>query len=166
MTDYLRLLVLTEHGGIYFDTDVEVVHPLDELLQEHAFIGFENDQYVNTGQGIGAESGNEIVLQMLKEYDPLLDGQHGMIGCPKLNTDALVKYGLILNGQTQDLGNMKVYSSEFFNPYDDLTGRLNKTKSTYSIHWYAKSWMSKSTILRSKISKPLHRLLGTDFFRR
>ena len=48
------------------------------------------------------------------------------------------------------------------NPYDDPTGRLHKTENTVSIHWYGKSWMNKRTILRSKLTKPIHRLFGVD----
>ena len=94
LTDYLRLLIVEEHGGIYFDTDVEAVRSFDELLDNPAFFGFENDRFVNTGEGFGAEPHNPAVQQMLAEYDQLLDGQHGTIGCPRLNTDALLKLGL------------------------------------------------------------------------
>lgn len=55
LTDYLRLLIVEEHGGIYFDTDVEAVRSFDELLDNPAFFGFENDRFVNTGEGFGAE---------------------------------------------------------------------------------------------------------------
>ena len=53
-----------------------------------------------------------------------------------------------------------VYPADYFNPYDDPTGRLKKTGKTYSIQWYAKSWMNRKTILRSKLTRPLHRLLS------
>ena len=169
LTDYLRLLIIQEHGGVYFDTDVEVVKPLDDLLDCGAFFGFETDRYVNTGEGFGAEAGHPVVRQMLKEYEPLLDGIHGTVGCPHLNTDALLKFGLEQNGRLQNLGDVTVYPADYFNPYDDPTGILTKTENTYSIHWYGKSWMDKGTVLRSKLSKPLHRmqaLLGVNCFQR
>lgn len=159
LTDYLRLLIINEHGGIYFDTDVEVVKSFDDLLECGAFFGFETKDYVNTGQGFGAESGNAIVQKMILEYEPLLDGRHGMTGCPHLNTAALLKCGLKQNGEKQVLGDTIVYSAEYFNPYDDPTGVLTKTENTYSIHWYGKSWMDKKTVLRSKMTKPLHRVM-------
>lgn len=159
LTDYLRLLIVYEQGGIYFDTDVEVVRSFHTLLDQKAFFGFETDQYVNTGEGFGAEPENPIVKQMLSEYDMLLDGRHGVIGCPILNTRALLKFGFQPNGQMQKLPDATVYPRDFFNPYDDPTGILKKTDHTYSIHWYGKSWMSKGTVLRSKLTKPLHRIL-------
>lgn len=159
LSDYVRLHIIYNEGGIYFDTDVEVVKCFDELLKNKAFFGFETAEYVNTGLGFGAEAGNQIVKQMLLEYHPLLDGEHGVIGCPILNTKALIKFGLNQNGVQQKLECATVYPIEYFNPYDDPTGRLNKTEYTYSIHWYAKTWMNRKAIIRSKLTKPLHRLL-------
>ena len=160
LTDYLRLVIIGGEGGIYFDTDVEVVRNFDDLLDCGAFFGFETEKFVNTGEGFGAEAGNEIVRQMLKEYDFLLDGQHGTVGCPHLNTQALLKFGLQQNGSKQVLGGAVIYPADYFNPYDDPTGVLTRTANTHSIHWYGKSWMDKKTVLRSKLMKPVHRLLN------
>lgn len=159
LSDYVRLYIVYNEGGIYFDVDVEVIRPLDKLLGNKSFFGFETIEYVNTGMGFGAEKKNPIVGQMLQEYEQLLDGQHGVIGCPILNTDALLKFGLTQDGTEQELEFGRVYPIEYFNPYDDPTGRLLKTSKTISIHWYAKSWMDKKTIIRSKLLKPIHRLL-------
>lgn len=139
---------------------------MDQLLTHPAYFGFEDDVHVNTGIGFGAEPGNPAVQAMLAEYDELLQGDKGVIGCPILNTTALKKLGLSLNGKKQDLGIAFVYPIDFFNPYDDPTGQLSKTKNTVSIHWYSKSWMNRRTVLRSKLTKPFHRFLGKDFFRK
>lgn len=165
LTDYARLKIIYENGGIYFDTDVEVLRPLNDLLSNRAYIGFENDERVNTGLGFGAEAGNEAVLAMLKEYDQVID-QKEFTGCTILNTNALRRCGLILNGKTQVLDDITVYAEDYFNPYDDPTGRLNRTDNTYSIHWYAKTWMDNRTVLRSKLTRPLHRLFGKNAFRK
>ncbi len=74
LTDYVRLLVVEKHGGIYFDTDVELLCSFDDMLDNDAFFGFENPEYVNTGVGFGAEKGNLLVTQMLEEYTNLLMG--------------------------------------------------------------------------------------------
>jgi hypothetical protein len=103
---------------------------------------------------------------MLKEYEPLLSGKNGVVGCPILNTRALVKHGLVLNGEQQVIGDAVVFPADWFNPYDDPTGRLNKTKNTHTIHWYSKSWLGKGAVLRSKLTKPLHRIFGVDTFKR
>lgn len=166
LSDYARLKIIYEHGGIYLDVDVEVVKSFDDLLSNKAYFGFESNEYANTGAGFGAEKGNRAVKILLEQYDQLLDGTKDVIGCPILNTQGLVQLGLKLNGELQELEDCIVYSSDYFNPYDDPTGRLNKTKNTYSIHWYAKSWLDKKTIIRSKLTKPLHRIFGTDFLKK
>lgn len=166
LSDYARLQIVLKEGGLYFDVDVEIIRPLDELLVHKAFFGFETEEYVNTGVGFGAEANNLIVADMLREYDILLDGKHGTIGCPLLNTQALMKYGLKQNGMKQTIDGAMIYPIQYFNPYDDPTGILNTTEETVSIHWYAKSWMDKKTIIRSKLTKPIHRLLGTEFFKK
>lgn len=166
LTDYLRLLIIYEHGGIYFDTDVETIKSFDGLLDNHAFVGFENNEYVATGLGFGAEPNNAVIKQMLSEYDSLLDGKNGTIGCPILNTNALLKFGLKQDGAFQNLEYATVYPTDYFNPYDAPTGRLKKTENTYSVHWYSGSWLTPKQRIRSAIGRPLHRIFGTDFFRK
>lgn len=164
LSDYVRLIVVFEHGGIYFDTDVELVKEIDDLLENNAFLGFEDYEHINTGLGFGSEKEHIVVKQMLEEYTDLLDGKKGVLGCPLLNTRALQKLGLKLNGKRQVLFGAQIYPVDFFNPFDDPTGKLNKTNNTYSIHWYSKSWMDKKTVLRSKITRWIHRFFGTNCF--
>lgn len=162
VSDVVRLWALVSYGGIYFDTDVEVVRSLDALLDYKGFIGFEIPDYVNTGQGVGAEKGNKIVREMLNHYRELrftgTDRTSCVIKCTEINTRIFRQHGLICSGEFQLIEGFAVFPAEFFNPYDDPTGRLYKTENTYSIHWYSKSWMNKRTILRSKLTKPLHRV--------
>ena len=169
LSDYVRLRVVYEQGGVYFDTDVELIKEIDELLKYEAFYGFENDQYVASGLGFGAEKGHITVKRMLDLYEGIKkndDGSFPLTGCPILNTQALEELGLIRNGKMQVICNAVILPEEYLNPYDDPTGRLNKTDNTISIHWYAKSWMSKRKILRSFLTRPLHRIFGKEFFRK
>ena len=103
LTDYARLLIIYKQGGVYFDTDVELIKSIDDLLNDKSFFGFENNEYVNTGLGFGAEKGNEIVKLMLEEYNDLLSKENSFLRCTGLNTRALVKVGLQLNGQKQEI---------------------------------------------------------------
>lgn len=165
LSDYARLQIIYEQGGIYMDTDVELVRALDGLLEEKAYFGYETLEYVNTGLGFGAEARSPAVKAMLEEYGYFTPGAQEVI-CPKLNTQALRRMGLTPDGSKASVGEATIYPIEYFNPYDDPTGRLNITPNTYSIHWYAKSWMSRGKVLRSILTKPVHRLFGTDFFRK
>ena len=165
LSDYARLFIIYNEGGFYFDVDVEIVRSIDDLIKHKVFFGFETDEYINTGVGFGAEIHQPIIRDMLDEYDSVISGKNGTIGCPILNTAALVKNGFKTNGVMQEIEGIVVYPSEYFNPYDDPTGKLRRTENTYSIHWFAKSWMSKREILISNLVKPLHRIFGTDCFK-
>lgn len=161
LSDYVRLVVVAEHGGIYFDTDVEVVKNFDDLLVFEAFYGFENNKNVNTGEGFASEKGHPTLVAMKEVYDNLPmeeDGTYELKPCPALNTMALIPFGLQLGGQKQNICGAEILPVDFLNPYDDPTGILRKTKNTYSIHWYGKSWMSKKIVIKIFFTKPLHRL--------
>lgn len=165
LSDYVRLVVVAEHGGVYFDTDVELLKPIDELLENEAFFGFETPEMVNSGQGFGSVAHGTVVEAMLREYDALLDGTEGVRGCPILNTAALEKLGLIRDGLKQTVAGALILPVEYMNPYESSTGRLKKTKRTYSVHWYSASWLSPARRLRSVLTRPLHRIFGEDCFK-
>ena len=104
---------------------------------------------------------------MKAKYEAILPGDDGvfpMIVCPVLNTAALMPFGLKLDGTRQNVAGAEILPEDWLNPYDDPTGQLKKTKNTVSVHWYNKSWMSRKTVLRSKLTKPFHRLFGNDCF--
>jgi len=167
LSDFARLSIVYENGGLYFDTDVELLEKPDSLLNNSAFFGFETEEYIATGLGFGAEKGHKSVKEMMEPYlkmKPDREGNIAMKTCPALNTEALIPFGLVKNGRRQELGDILVLPPEVLNPYDDPTGRMNKTANTISIHWYGKSWMSRKAVLRSTLTKPFHRVFGTNCF--
>ena len=169
LSDFVRLVVVAEHGGLYFDTDVELLKSPDELLRYGAFYGFENDSNINTGEGFGAEAGHPTVMAMQQLYEniePNEDASYPVVTCPALNTQALLPFGLKPDGSRQNIAGAEILPVEYLNPYDVPTGRLNRTQNTISVHWYSKSWMSKKKIFRSMLMKPLHRIFGVDAFER
>lgn len=168
-SDFARLIIVNENGGVYFDTDVELIKNIDSLLDFEAFFCFENSEYVNTGEGFGSVVNHTSIKAMIDTYNALVkdtDGSYELIPCPKLNTEALIRLGLATDGKRQNICGAEILPSDFMNPYDAPTGRLIKTENTVSIHWYSKSWLKKSTIIRSQIMKPIHRIFGVDIFRR
>lgn len=169
LSDFVRLKVVCEYGGVYFDTDVELIKNIDELLKYEAFYGFESNEYVNSGLGFGSVANHKTIVTMLEQYNVLEADENGefkMTGCPTLNTKTLVSLGLVLNGSMQEIEGAYILPVDYLNPFDDATGILRKTNNTYSIHWYSKSALSKGAIIRSKITRPLHRIFGVDCFRR
>ena len=165
VSDYVRLAVVAEHGGLYFDTDVELIRPL--VLPEpcEAFFGFETREYVASGLGFGSVPHGRVIEAMLAEYDFLLDGTQGTRGCPILNTQALVKLGLKQDGSLQRVADTLVLPADYLNPFDAVTGVVEKTKNTISIHWYSASWMSPAMVCKSKIGRFLRRIFGADCLR-
>lgn len=157
--DYARLDIVYEYGGIYLDTDVEIIKPFDELLQLEAFMGFESPEkdeiYVNCGQGFGAEPHNEIIKKARDQYDGLSfimdDGELNMIPSPHYTTQILVENGLIRNNKDQKVSNVTVFSSDLLCPKNFLTGKLKLTKRTVSIHHFTASWLDEQ--IRNDIHK-------------
>ena len=146
LSDFVRLVVVAEHGGIYFETDVELLKKPDDLLQYEAFYGFENSEKVNTGQGFGSVAGHPTIEAMKAQYTALVPDEAGaypIITCPALNTAALVPFGLKPDGSRQNIAGAEILPTDWMNPYDDPTGRMKKTKNTVSVHWYSKRWMSR-----------------------
>ena len=167
LSDLARLLIVQEHGGLYFDTDVELIQSPDALLSYDAFFGFETDEFIATGLGFGSVSNHPALQAMIDRYLVLTPNDSGVfptVGCPIMNTEALLPFGLKRDGSRQSVSGVEVLPSDWLNPYDDTTGRMNKTGNTVSIHWYGKSWMSKSAIIRSTLTKPFHRVFGVDCF--
>lgn len=162
VTDYVRLKVLFEYGGFYMDTDVELLHPLDRFLDDRAVIGFENDEFVNSGQMLAAEKGHPIMAEMMACYVDIdffqPDGSMFLLGCPHVNTEVLAAHGLVKNGREQTVADVHVYPADWFDPLDSTTGLLRKTENTVSIHWYSMSWISPAKQLRVKIMRRIRRL--------
>lgn len=165
-SDVIRLIVLYRFGGIYVDSDVELLRPLDTLLDNKAFVGFETYEYVNSGQILGTEKNNPIINEHLGQYDTLKYNESNALSeitCPKLLTELLLSKGLKPNNREQIVSGMHIYPSDYFNPFDARTGKMKKTENSYSVHWSAHSWINMNP-LASKFTRLCHRLFGNDCF--
>ena len=162
VSDVMRLIVLEQYGGVYFDTDVEVVQDISPLMDDEGFIGFENDQFVNSGQVMAAVPHQPVVQAMIEEYKKLhftnADGSTNAVGCPRVNTEVLKRYGLVLNGKEQAIAGSHTYPEDYFNPLDSATGKLVKTPNTYSVHWYSMSWQPWYRQVRVKMGRVIRRI--------
>lgn len=165
-SDVIRLVVLLEYGGIYVDADVEFLKPIDDLLNNEAFIGFELPEYVNSGQILGSVAKNELIAEHLKQYDGISFSECENISditCPKIFTKLLAEKGLRLDGSEQMIDGLHIYPVDYFNPFDTITGRLKKTENSYSIHWSEHSWTNTFVLVR-KVKQFCHKVFGNECF--
>lgn len=143
ITDYVRLKVLYDYGGVYMDTDVQLIAPLDEFLSNKGFSGFENENQVPTGI-MASEKGNAFIGVLFHDYDD----RHFLAedGKPNLttNVDVITKLaldrGLVLNNQLQTIDDFTFYPFDYFCPKDFRTLKVHITKNTVAIHHFAGSW--------------------------
>lgn len=175
VSDYARFWILYHFGGIYFDTDVEVIRPMDDIISRGAFMGFELDNVksgssipaIAPGLGIGAEKGNPVYAEILEHYKQLdfylPDGTRNPFTMIPMVTGMMQDKGLRLVDELQTIEGITIYPNEFFNPFDDITGVLRKTPNTRAIHWYAKTWADNNSPWLIKMKRLIHRFLGTSF---
>ena len=169
VSDYARYWILYQHGGIYFDTDVEIIKPMDDIIAKGPFMGVEIPSkngrvpMVAPGLCLGAVEHMPFYKQILDNYATLHflnnNGTYNQKTIVHYNTELLKEYGLQPTNDIQFIGGIWIYPHDFFNPLDDLTGKLYVTSNTRSIHWYSKSW-SDTTFFRKKVSRLSHRLFG------
>lgn len=158
--DYIRLWIVYNHGGIYLDTDVQLIRSLDLFLDCESFMGFESGiaNFVNNGQGFGAVKGNWVIKQLMEHYNGLHylneDNSFNRTPSPIYTTEALEKLGLQRSSadKIQYLNGVTVYPSEYFCPKSLETGVMHITENTYAIHHFSGSWLS----LEEKLSQKKH----------
>lgn len=179
VSDYARFDILYNVGGVYFDTDVEVIRPMDDILEKGAFMGCEIDGKdpddpadnamiaVAPGLGLAAEKGHPLYQKILDYYADqhfLVDGAMNTETVVSHVTRVLFSEGLENKKGIQTVAGITVYPKEYFNPRNNNTGVMTKTKNTRAIHWYSMTWLSKKERRRSQITRLFHRLFGEDCF--
>lgn len=161
VSDYARFWIIYRYGGVYFDTDVEVIKPMDKILSQGPYMGFERnprknvDGMVAPGLGFAAEKHDETIKEILNYYNNLnfsIDPNNisNTETIVQHTTSVLIKCGLKRIQGIQKVNNFYIYPSEYFAPIHFVSRRLHITKNTYTIHQYMASWMTKkSSIIRN-----------------
>ena len=169
IVDYIRAHVVYHYGGIYLDTDVELLKSLDDdILQNVCFAGFENGECINPGSIFAGEKGCEIAKELTDFYATYHfikeNGELNLTPSPVIFTKILSKYGLRQNNTYQKLGVFTSYPTEYFCPLSYKTGIANITKNTYSIHHYVGSWLSEEDIQAGELRKRIYSIFGDSIF--
>lgn len=159
VSDYARVDIIYHYGGVYLDTDVELIKNFDELLKWDMFCGFENTTHINLGIGYGAVKGHKILKDILDEYENMSfindDGSLNLTGCAVVQSKIMKQHGFLVNGQPQAQENVVAYPCEFFAPLSYIEGFGRITANTHSIYHYSVSWLDDNSQSRFNRWKPL-----------
>lgn len=164
VSDYVRLYALYHYGGVYLDTDVEVIKPLTPFLKHEAFSGFEDQTYLQSGT-MGAAAGHSWIKELMENYDGRSflgpDGSYDLTTNTAVITEICSKHGLLLNGEYQVLSNgVTFYPRSYFSPYDYINGENFITNESHTIHHFAQSWLPAHVRVRGDIKRIISRLVG------
>lgn len=170
VSDFARFWIINNYGGIYFDTDVEVIRPMDDIIAKGNFMGFEVDpdgenspmKYIpryayaiNPGIGFGMEKEHPLMKEMIEWYKTLhFEGvKHFSVNktIVAYTTELLTSKGLKCEKGIQYIDGITIYPQEYFAPMNVVTERLKITKNTRSIHRYAGSWDDRKKMPLKKI---------------
>ena len=173
VSDYARFKILYEQGGVYFDTDVEVIKSFDDILNKGNFMGCENEVFavknglslaVAPGLGLAVAPGLGLIKEILEDYEKAsflnADGSLDLTTIVTRTTNILKRHGLQDINRIQTVAEVNIYPREYFCPIDMTTGKIEITPNTYSIHRYAGSWESKESLFRGKVFRFINRTFG------
>lgn len=164
VSDFARLKVLYDNGGIYLDTDVELLKSLDPLIAERGYMGFDDNGVISTGLGFACEKGNELVGSILKDYENipfrLVDGTLDLTPCPDRNTKVLAELGMNIDNKDQMFMGIRMLPEDFLCPMKYYSGKKIITENTYSIHHFCASWISA----KSKRTTFIKRIIGVKLY--
>lgn len=171
VSDYARFWILYKYGGLYFDTDVEVIKPMDDIVGAGAFMGCENEFSpaatasslgVNPGLGLGATAGMKLYKDILDLYENLRfhnpDGTLNITNIVQYTTELLCQKGLKNESSIQEIQGVRIYPKDYFCPIDYNTKKLKITENTRSIHHFAESWLP----MKAKLINFVSRIVGQE----
>ena len=167
VSDYARFWILYNYGGLYFDTDVEVIRSLDDIIQDGPFMGVEqqDDDLITVAPGLclGAEKHNDLFADLIQFYSNASfinpDGTLCLTNVVEITTEFLVKGQLENMDEIQHCCGFNIYPKDYFCPIDYATRELRITPNTRTIHHYAESWLPRSTRIKNAIG----RVAGKNF---
>lgn len=157
VSDYARFWILYNYGGLYFDTDVEIIKPIDTIVNRGAFMGTEPNGLIAPGLGLGAEKGMNIYKQILDYYSSIhfvnADGSINEKTVVMYTSDIFKAHGWGMESDLKKVEEVWIYPYDYFCPLNNNTGKLFITDNTISIHHYTASWHSKLDSVINKIEK-------------
>lgn len=167
VSDYARFWILYHKGGIYFDTDVEIIKPLNEIIKQGAFLGCETLYTVAPGLGMAANPGMDIYKEMLDFYEKRhFRNQDSTIDTTTIvtyTTQILMQHGWKPDREIQTVEGITIYPPEYFCPMSNITGELKVTLNTCTIHHYSASWFSEKEKKILRVRQKFCLIFGEKF---
>lgn len=164
VSDYARLKIIYEYGGIYLDTDVELLKRIPDDIIKSGYFAKESEDEINTGLGFSTNKNNDIIRLIMKSYDNEHfineDGSLNTYTCVSRTMDVLKKNGYEMTRNTKSIDNVPIFSQEYFCGFDLKTNHYNITSNTISVHHYAATWQNRKTRFVKKIKKIISRIIG------
>ena len=170
VSDYARLWYIYKHGGIYFDTDVELIKSFN-FSDIKTFFCLQDKNYINTGLGFGSMPNSKIIKKMIDDYEGISfiksDGTLDLESCPVRNTRSVIGYFTKNNVyKLQSTDDIIIFSSEYFCPIDFETKKMTVTENTIAIHWFDGTWLPVGEKVKIFLKKNIIKLFGYDFFKK
>ena len=169
-SDYARFDIVNTHGGVYLDTDVELLKPIPaSVLADQAFTGIESAGRVNPGLILGAVAGHPFLAEMLESYEGihfLVDGRPDRTPMPRRITAILEGYGYRQEDVLQRVAGVTIYPSEVFCGHDMDIHEPHITENTIAMHHYAGTWTGARGRRRRMVRTVLKGVLGIPGYRR
>lgn len=160
VSDYARFKILYEYGGVYFDTDVELIKSIDEILENGPFMGIEvmkEKNVIATGLGLASNPRHELYKEILEQYDKIHfrneDGSLNQKTVVEYVTEILTIHGWENKNSLQNIKGINIYPSDYFGPMNCLTGEICITNNTISIHHYSGSWLDNKHKAKNIVKK-------------
>lgn len=169
VADYVRLYALMQYGGVYLDTDVEILKSFDDLLELEAFGGFETPEVLQTGV-LGMCKDTPVLREYFDIYQhiPYEVDEKGNNLTPansSILTQLLSKYGLRLDNSRQSINGMELFPQEYFCPIDQATREIVVTPSTYTVHYLSGSWFPMRAKMKNALKKRIGKIFGFGVIR-
>ncbi len=165
VSDFARFWILYKYGGIYFDTDVEALQPIDPILKQGAFMGVENQILrptdrlrVAPGLGLACEAGMPVIgdiINMYKNTEFKIEQNGSFITVVTLVSNFLYQRGLLSTNEIQNVEGLNIYPAEYFAARSNGEMVIKRTQNSYCIHHYAMSWTPKSYQWKKRIQRHL-----------
>lgn len=167
VSDYARFWILYHVGGVCLCTDVELLKPLDDLLEKTPrLMGFELANTVNPGSIMASPPGSSLIEEILQDYAALHfsnpDGSFNTKTIVAYTTEALRRHGFSGGNKLQEVAGFTLYPCEYFCPFEHETQMFLPTQNTRSFHHFAATWSPWYRRLRFRCIGLAARLLGRE----